>query len=60
MGKGMRNVWEHLGFGCMRDCGLNVKLRTLVGGEESGQFLNRGVAGEFAQLVLCHSVVKNE
>lgn len=43
----MRNVWGQLGFGCMRDCGLNVKLGTL-GSEESGQFLSRGVAGEFA------------
>lgn len=34
----MRNVWEQLGFGCMRDCGLNVKLRTLWAVRSLGSF----------------------
>lgn len=55
-----RDVWENLECGCMRDCVLNVKGRSLVGNEESGQFLRRGVPGEFAQLVFYQSVIKNE
>lgn len=55
----MRDVWENLECGCMKACVLNVK-RTLVGSEESGWFLHRGVTGEIAQLVFYQSVLKNE